>query len=62
MQMYHELKLLGFAVLIGLIQLVWAAIDAQTSWMRPIRTAKPSSFSSGYICISWRSGSSAPRG
>ena len=29
MQMYPELKLLGFAVLIGLIQLVWASIAAQ---------------------------------
>ena len=29
MQMYPELKLLGFAVVIGLVQLVWAAIAAQ---------------------------------
>ena len=29
MQMYPELKLLGFAVLIGVIQLVWASIAAQ---------------------------------
>ena len=29
MQMYPELRLLGFAVVIGLIQLLWAAIAAQ---------------------------------
>jgi uncharacterized MAPEG superfamily protein len=29
MQVYPELKLLGFAVLIGLVQLAWAAIAAQ---------------------------------
>ena len=29
MQMYPELKLLGFAVLIGLVQLIWASIAAQ---------------------------------
>ena len=29
MQMYPELKLLGFATVIGLVQLVWASIAAQ---------------------------------
>ena len=29
MQVYPELKLLGFAVIIGLVQLAWAAIAAQ---------------------------------
>ena len=29
MQMYPELKLLGFAVVIGLVQLVWASIAAE---------------------------------